>query len=168
MWALSWIPGWGTSPGGGNGNPLQYSCLKSSMDRGAWRARVHGAKKSWTRQHTHYLPLLITVCSQHLADGLPGSRHTTNVCSIEYLNRVINSPTYCKLKSKLMKNTCFQGSIKVWSGGNHWGLTHNNSWDRCNSQGVIFVRPLQGPQQKTMSTREGDRKSTRLNSSHQR
>ena len=67
LWALSRIPGWGTSPGGGNGNPLQYSCLKSSMDRGAWRARVHGAKKSWTRQHTHYLPLHITVYSQHLA-----------------------------------------------------------------------------------------------------
>ena len=34
------------SPGGGNGNPLQYSCLKHSMDRGAWLATVHGAAKS--------------------------------------------------------------------------------------------------------------------------
>ena len=32
-----------------NGNPLQYSCLKNSMDRGAWRATVHGFTKSWTR-----------------------------------------------------------------------------------------------------------------------
>ena len=32
----------------GNGNPLQYSCLKNSMDRGAWRAIVHGVAKSWT------------------------------------------------------------------------------------------------------------------------
>ena len=31
-----WIPGWGRSPGGGRGNPLQYSCLKNLMDRGAW------------------------------------------------------------------------------------------------------------------------------------
>ena len=31
------IPGLGRSPGGGNGNPLQYSCLKNPMDRGAWR-----------------------------------------------------------------------------------------------------------------------------------
>ena len=41
------IPGLGRSPGEGNGNPLQYSCLKNSMDRrGAWRATVHGVAKS--------------------------------------------------------------------------------------------------------------------------
>ena len=40
------IPGSGRSPGGGNGNPLQYSCLENSMDRGAWRATVHGVRKS--------------------------------------------------------------------------------------------------------------------------
>ena len=40
------IPGWGRSPGGGNGNPLQYSHLENSMDRGAWKASVHGAAKS--------------------------------------------------------------------------------------------------------------------------
>ena len=37
------------SSGGGNGNPLQYSCLGNSMDRGAWWATVHGVTKSWTR-----------------------------------------------------------------------------------------------------------------------
>ena len=42
------IPGWGRSPGGGTGNPLQYSCLENSMDRGAWRAIVHGAAKRRT------------------------------------------------------------------------------------------------------------------------
>ena len=36
------IPGWKDSPGEGNGNPLQYSCLENPMDRGAWRAIVHG------------------------------------------------------------------------------------------------------------------------------
>ena len=40
--------GWEDSPGGGNGNPLQYSCLENPMDRGAWRATVHGAAKSQT------------------------------------------------------------------------------------------------------------------------
>ena len=44
----SLIPGLGRSPGGGNDNPLQYSCLESSMDRGAWWATVHGVEKSWT------------------------------------------------------------------------------------------------------------------------
>ena len=45
----SWIPGSGRSPGGGHGNPLQYSCLENPMDRGAWRAAVHGVTKSRTR-----------------------------------------------------------------------------------------------------------------------
>ena len=42
------IPGLGRSPGVGNGNSLQYSCLENSMDRGAWPAIVHGAAKSQT------------------------------------------------------------------------------------------------------------------------
>ena len=37
------------SPGVENGNPLQYSCLENSMDRGAWQATVHGVAKSWTQ-----------------------------------------------------------------------------------------------------------------------
>ena len=44
---MGWIPGLGRSPGGGNGNPLQYSCLENSMDRGAWWATVHRVAKSW-------------------------------------------------------------------------------------------------------------------------
>ena len=39
------IAGSGRSPGIGNGNPLQYSCLGNPMDRGAWRATVHGVAK---------------------------------------------------------------------------------------------------------------------------
>ena len=46
---LSLIPGLERSPGGGHGNPLQYSCLENSMDRGALLATVHGVSKSWTR-----------------------------------------------------------------------------------------------------------------------
>ena len=42
------IPGSRRSPGEGNGNPLQYSCLENSMDRGAWQVTVHGVTKSWT------------------------------------------------------------------------------------------------------------------------
>ena len=42
------IPGLGRSPGEGSGNPLQYSCLQDSMDRGAWRATVHVVAKSRT------------------------------------------------------------------------------------------------------------------------
>ena len=39
------IPGSGSFPGEGNGNPLQYSCLENPMDRGAWQATVHGVAK---------------------------------------------------------------------------------------------------------------------------
>ena len=46
---LGSIPGLGRSPGDGNGNPLQYSCLENPMDRGAWWAIVHGVTKSRTR-----------------------------------------------------------------------------------------------------------------------
>ena len=42
---LDSTPGWRKFPGEGNGNPLQYSCLENSMDRGAWWATVHGSHK---------------------------------------------------------------------------------------------------------------------------
>ena len=45
---VSLIPGWRRSSGEGNGNPLQYSYMESSMDRGAWWATVHGLAKSQT------------------------------------------------------------------------------------------------------------------------
>ena len=53
------IPGSGRSPGEGNGNPLQYSCLKNSMDGGAWWATIHGvgvaksAMQLRIQTHTH-------------------------------------------------------------------------------------------------------------------
>ena len=58
VWSLggedaSFIPGWGRSTGGWKGNPLQYSCLGNSMDRGAWRVIVHGAAKSPTPLSKH-------------------------------------------------------------------------------------------------------------------
>ena len=43
------IPGLGRTPGEGTGNPLQYSCLENSMDRGVWWATVHGVTESQTR-----------------------------------------------------------------------------------------------------------------------
>ena len=64
--AAGLISGSERSPGGGNGNPLQHSCLENSTDRGAWQTTVHGVAKSWTRQsnwaHTH---IIVTI-------GFPG------------------------------------------------------------------------------------------------
>ena len=49
---VSLIPGSGRSPGEGHGNPLQYSCLENSINRGAWQATIHGATKCQTRLST--------------------------------------------------------------------------------------------------------------------
>ena len=46
---LGLIPGLGKSPGGGHGNPLQYSCLENSMEKGSWQDTVHGIAKSQSR-----------------------------------------------------------------------------------------------------------------------
>ena len=46
------IPGSGRSPGGGHGNPLQYSCLENPMEGGAWWGTVHGVAKSDTTEAT--------------------------------------------------------------------------------------------------------------------
>ena len=68
---LGSIPGSGRSPGGGNGNPLQYSCRENPMDRGAWWATVHRIPKSWTRLRDftfiffHFLQLKSTELSPH-------------------------------------------------------------------------------------------------------
>ena len=43
------IPGLGRSPGGGDGNPFEYSCLENPKDRGVWWAIVHRVTKSWTQ-----------------------------------------------------------------------------------------------------------------------
>ena len=62
-------PNSGRSPGGGHGNPLQYSCLETSMDGGAWQTTVHGVAKSRTRlkrlsmhARTHAHPEQTGVC----------------------------------------------------------------------------------------------------------
>ena len=58
------IPGSGRSPGGGHGNPLQYSCLEDPMCRGAWRATVHGVAKSqtWLKWLSTHTRVCVCVC----------------------------------------------------------------------------------------------------------
>ena len=61
-----WIPGLERSSGGEKGNPLQYSCLENTMDRGGWWATVPGVAKSWTRLKrlscTHMISITPTGC----------------------------------------------------------------------------------------------------------
>ena len=64
------IPGSGRSPGKGNGNPLQYSCLEYPMDRGAWWASVHGvAKESDMTEHRHTHSVYFNVISSLFCTG---------------------------------------------------------------------------------------------------
>ena len=63
-----------TIPGGGNGNPLQYSCLENPMDRGAWQATVHGVAKSRTglSDLTLFLSFFLSVLNTQSGFCFPG------------------------------------------------------------------------------------------------
>ena len=63
------IPGWGRSAGGGNGNPLQYSCLENPMDSRAWRVTVHGSQRI-TQQSTPTQSGKVTVTQSSISLGL--------------------------------------------------------------------------------------------------
>ena len=65
-WDPDLVSGWGRSPGGGHGNPLQYSCLENAMDRGAWWATVLGITESDMTEQP--------VLSQKQRDSLPWGR----------------------------------------------------------------------------------------------
>ena len=72
----SWI---GSSPGGGHGNPLQYSCLENPMDRGAWKATVHGMTKSKTGLKWFSMPAgRLHVCKQDTAEKELCRGHSLN------------------------------------------------------------------------------------------
>ena len=82
------IPGLGRSPGGRNGNPLQYSCLEIPMDRGAWWATIHGVTKSWTQ-----LSKWAHICTNPGFAPLHGVQSYTYILSfIPYSNLV----SYCR------------------------------------------------------------------------
>ena len=81
------IPGSGRSPGGGNGNLLQYSCLENSMDRGTWWAAVHGVARNRTRLrdfpfafHFHALEKEMATHSSVLAWRIPGTGSLVGCC----------------------------------------------------------------------------------------
>ena len=81
---LGSIPGSGRSPGEGNGNPLQYSCLENPVDRGAWWATDHGVAKSWARLRD--LTLTLVMLQMCINDNGPfyvqqeGNRDYTSPC----------------------------------------------------------------------------------------
>ena len=92
---LSLIPGSGKAIGVGNGNPLQYSCLETFMDRGAWPATIHGVAKSQVKRRTHIFTLksmhmnLIHFCllRNHCRDTASQAEHNSvrTACSFQAL-----------------------------------------------------------------------------------
>ena len=88
---LGSIPGLGRSPGEGNGNPLQYSCLENSMRGGAWWATVHGVANRWT--------LLSNFTSRlHNAHPYPNAEHP--VCKMTPYPQLLYKRTNFSYKHK--------------------------------------------------------------------
>ena len=99
------IPGSGRSPGGGHGNPFQYSCLETPMDRWDWWATVHRAAKSWTRlkqfrMHTsllirHPIPPRPAGLRQRQKDkaGQPAGVHSIDTVNVRCVHRTLSPPT---------------------------------------------------------------------------
>ena len=132
---LGSIPGLGRFPGEGNGNPLQYSCLETSMNRGAWQATVHAMTKSWhptsplkyllhfiyvDPRLTYYLFHLYVAyarrvteqLSQHLLFGLMESRCTL----LESISTLyFHSSIYCSLRSYYLGLEKNKFQLALWA-----------------------------------------------------
>ena len=81
------IPRWGRSPGGGHGNPLQYSCLENPIDRGAWWATADGVSKEWDRTESSHT-LLTTIAMLYITS----SYVFLNYCFSQSLGIWLTSP----------------------------------------------------------------------------
>ena len=80
------IPGLRRSPGEGNGNPLQFSCLRNPMHRGAWWATVRGVTKSQTRlSNSNNLDLLLVETLDNICKIPTGESGTEYVCIRQHL-----------------------------------------------------------------------------------
>ena len=82
---LGLIPGWGRTPGEENGNPLQYSCLENSMERGAWWATVHGITQSG---HDWVTNIFTFILMREIKEQWPTSQRLLKLfsCDIHYFN----------------------------------------------------------------------------------
>ena len=89
------IPGWRRFPGEGNGNPLQYSCLENSMDRGAWQATVHGVAEE-----------LDTTEKLKNNNGINRPIHHTNPRAFDFSRKLFNEGSTMgrNLQNLLMKS----------------------------------------------------------------
>ena len=104
---LGSIPGSGRSPGEGNGNPLQYSCLENPMDGGAWWATVHLVAKSWTRRLDLNPGLSdLKVCARtcHPNSHFRSLGLSFFLCKIETVDETISEVPSCSIWKQLSCN----------------------------------------------------------------
>ena len=114
---LALIPGWGRTPGEENGNPLQYSCLENSMERGAWWATVHGITQSG---HDWVTNIFTFILMRERKEQWPTSQRLLKLfsCDIHYFN------TQALGQSKSRGQACSQED--------KWGLL---PWETPKSHG---------------------------------
>ena len=110
------VPGLGRLTGGGNGNPLQYSCLGSPVDRGAWRAPVHGVTESWMRLNTHVHTALTRDRSSNSHMYTRLYRHHTSPSQgiFLYKNSVIFQP-HSELRKAIQEKPTNASRPSTWS-----------------------------------------------------
>ena len=110
------VSGLGRSPGGGNGNSLQYSCLESPMDRGAWQATVHGSQRirhDWSNlAHMHTYSLSVSQEEDDWTSSNSINRGGTDL-------NLHNNPTlvYCACP----ENLAYLRHLLCLAGNNIWG-----------------------------------------------
>ena len=109
------IPGLGRSPGEGNGNPLQDSCLGNPMDRGAWRAAVHGVAKSqkWLSKSTTTINETTCSWSKQTCDYYPYWKFCSSAISTLNLMWEILWGRLTVPSLKACKSLCLQGTVSV-------------------------------------------------------
>ena len=106
---LGLIPELGRSPGGGHGNPLQYSCLENPMDRGAWRSTVHGVTESRTGLIASVLTHAHTRLSFSSDDGKRSEcRKSTSTSRIQISSISVPGMDHSKMEGGPVSSTCLQ------------------------------------------------------------
>ena len=146
---LGLIPGLGRSPGGGNGNALQYSCLENPMDRGAWRGIVHGSRRVGHDWATKHMPPVYTRATQRKW-GTPFNVQGHNLKYYLQIKTIVESPwgrgsqfwqvitqntvkkgmIVCRFKSGLPTPVFLPGESQGWGslvGCRLWGRTESDT-----------------------------------------
>ena len=121
---LGLIPGSGRSPGEGNGNPLQCSCLENPMDQGAWWATIHGVAKSRTQQWFHFTSL-------HFKYGLLGGSVVKNT-------RVQSLGQEGPSEKEIATDSSILAWKILWTGGpagySSWGHRESDTTERLGAR----------------------------------